>query len=104
MFWGGFASPAPLTLICNCTASPTATSELLRTAVTLGESANTWPTSQNAIRAQIKTKKRGRYIDNSINYQPSTINLSGLPVVIDMARGPAFIKFDPFFFIFHRLQ
>jgi len=36
---GGRASPGPVTLICNSTVSPTVTSELLKTAVTLGESA-----------------------------------------------------------------
>ena len=36
---GGRASPGPVTLICSSTVSPTVTSELLKTAVTLGESA-----------------------------------------------------------------
>jgi hypothetical protein len=37
---GGIASPGPVTLICSSTVSPTTVSELLNTAVTLGESAN----------------------------------------------------------------
>ena len=37
---GGRASPGPVTLIWSSTVSPTVASELLKTAVTLGESAN----------------------------------------------------------------
>ena len=37
----------PVTLICNCTVSPTAASELLSTAVALGESANAHTTTKN---------------------------------------------------------
>src|SRR6266446_1065875 len=72
MFSGGFVSPAPLTLICNWTISPTTASELLNTAVTFGESANATSFPVNAINAPSKTAMgiRGPYIDISINHQP----------------------------------
>src|ERR1700730_3190651 len=47
IFSGASALRLPLTLICNCTVSPTAASELLSTAVTLGESANAHTTTKN---------------------------------------------------------
>src|SRR5438105_14329803 len=72
MFSGGFVSPAPLTLICSWTVSPTTASELLNTAVTLGDSANATSFPVNAINAPSKTALRIRdpYIDISMNHQP----------------------------------
>src|SRR6266487_811720 len=72
MFSGGFVSPAPLTLICNWTISPTTASELLNTAVTFGESANATSFPANAINTPTKTAMgiRDPYIDISINHQP----------------------------------
>src|SRR5438132_5144451 len=72
MFSGGFVSPAPLTLICNWTISPTTASKLLNTAVTFSESANATSFPVNAINAPSKTAMgiRGPYIDISINHQP----------------------------------
>ena len=65
MFSGGLASLALLSLICNWTVSPIAASELLNTAVTLGESANAASLPANAISAASKTiaESRTRYID-----------------------------------------
>src|SRR6266404_2926093 len=72
MFSGGFVSPAPLTLICNWTISPTTASELLNTAIMFGESANATSFHVNPINAPSKTAMgiRGPYIDISINHQP----------------------------------
>src|SRR5882724_1672745 len=71
MFSGGFESPAPLTLICNWTISPTTASELLNTAVTFGEAANATAFPANAINTPSKTAMgiRDPYIDISINHQ-----------------------------------
>ena len=70
MFSGGCAFPAPVTLICNSTIWPTTASELLKTAVTLGGSANARLSSANAINAPSKTAMgiRDRCIDISINH------------------------------------
>src|SRR5262249_45557263 len=83
------------------TVSPTIVSELLRTAVTLGESARA--NCATAIEASPTSKIR-RGIDISINHQLSTINSSASPVVIDMTFYFAFIKSDSRLFVFHRFQ
>src|SRR5262249_28134838 len=67
---GGRASPGPVTLICSSTVSPTAASELLRTAVTLGVSA--CRICALATRA-IATSKIRQCMEISANYQPSAL-------------------------------
>src|SRR5436190_440999 len=64
---GGRASPGPVTLICRSTVSPTVASELLKTAVTLGESAL-------AIRAIASTANNASKIRRFMRC-PSTTNL-----------------------------
>ena len=97
---GGLASREPLTLICNSTISPTTASELLKTAVTLGESANARPFPAIAISAASKIViSRDRYID----IFNQTSNLAS-PVVIDTTGCLAFIKLNPSLLIFHRFK
>src|SRR5207244_4487990 len=101
MSLGGFTDvPALSTWICNCTISPTATSELVSTAVIFGES----PRANCAIALASKTKnKTCRNIDISINNnnQPSTFRS---PIVIDTVHRLAFIQLDPRFLLLHCLQ
>src|SRR5207249_1606514 len=93
MFSGGFESPAPVTLICNWTISPTTASELLNTAVTFGESANATAFPANAINTPSKTAMgiRDPYIDISINHQPcpptSRYRHGAQPCVHQVARA-----------------
>src|SRR5580765_2529271 len=93
---GGRASPGPVTLICRSTVSPTVTSELLNTAVTLGESAR-------AICAMAITAKNASKIRRCITF-PSTTNHQPLPIVIDMTLYFAFIKSDSRLFVLHRFK
>src|SRR5437879_13841561 len=103
MFSGGLASPDPDTRICSCTVSPTAARELRSNAVTFGGSASAQSAHQNTISAPSKTENRDPYID--ILLPTATLkHQTCLPVVIDMARGFAFIELDALFFILHRLQ
>src|SRR4029450_5247255 len=101
MFSGSFASREPLTLICNSTISPTTASELLKTAVTLGESAS----AELAARIPpIVTIKNARPIFQSTsNIKHRTSNLRS-PVVIDTTRCLVFIELNPSLFIFHRFK
>src|SRR5438093_4633644 len=99
IFSGASAPRAPATRISKCTVSPTAASELFKTAVTLGESAYAscalakTPRTANNLRQCVRI---------SINYQPSIP--AALPVLIDMARCSAFIKLNPRLLVFHRFQ
>src|SRR6266511_3001205 len=99
---GASAPRAPVTRISKCTVSPSAASELFKTAVTLGESACAncalaiTPRTANNLRQCMRI---------CIDYQLSTINPPGpLPVLIDMARCSAFIKLNPRLLVFHGFQ
>src|SRR5205823_4657736 len=120
---GGLASPGPVTLICNSTVSPTAISELLSTAVTLGGSANAKSAATNVANTAMKicwnilerilqpsfraesrnpvaqpTGKFAGCLDFARHDNPF------LPVVIDMTLYSAFIKSNSRLFVFHRFK
>ena len=68
---GGRASPGPVTLIWSSTVSPTVASELLKTAVTLGESANAY--CMHPIVIKIAVKIRGNILKRHWRVIPSEV-------------------------------
>src|ERR1700687_4402419 len=95
---GACALLAAVTLICNCTICPTTASELVRTAVTLGESADARCANKNAISV---TPVIFRKIDILFKLRTSSFPL---PVVVDTTRPPPFVELHARFLIFHRFQ